>query len=71
MDDLESYSTEELRSLLEQLREEHRKLDGTISALELVQPRDQLKIIRSKKRKLTLKDYIAQIEDRLLPDIIA
>jgi hypothetical protein len=32
---------------------------------------DQLKISRLKKRKLQLKDEIARIEDRLLPDIIA
>lgn len=71
MDDLDRYSAEELKVLLEDLRREHRDLDGAISALETTQPSDQLRISRFKKRKLKLKDQIAQIEDRLLPDIIA
>ena len=32
---------------------------------------DQIQVKRLKKRKLMLKDQIAQIESRLLPDIIA
>jgi hypothetical protein len=32
---------------------------------------DQLQIARLKKRKLLLKDEIAQLEDQLIPDIIA
>jgi hypothetical protein len=32
---------------------------------------DQLLVKRLKKRKLVLKDRITQIEDKLLPDIIA
>ncbi|MEE1562855.1 MAG: DUF465 domain-containing protein, partial [Alphaproteobacteria bacterium] len=34
-------------------------------------PYDLLQIQRLKKRKLALKDEIAQIESKLLPDIIA
>ena len=34
-------------------------------------PADQLRLTRLKKRKLQLKDQISQIEDTLLPDIIA
>ena len=71
MDDLDGYSLEELSVRLEQLRIEHRDLDAAISAFESLQPTDQLKISRLKKRKLQLKDEIARIEDRLLPDIIA
>jgi hypothetical protein len=71
MDQLDGYTVQELRVRLEQLRLEHRDLDAAISAFESVQPLDQLKISRLKKRKLRLKDQIAQIEDRLLPDIIA
>jgi len=71
MDQLDGYTVQELRVRLEQLRLEHRDLDAAISAFESVQPLDQLKISRLKKRKLMLKDQIAQIEDRLLPDIIA
>ena len=32
---------------------------------------DQLQIARLKKKKLTLRDAIAKLEDRLTPDIIA
>jgi hypothetical protein len=32
---------------------------------------DQLQLSRMKKRKLQLKDLITQINDKLLPDIIA
>jgi hypothetical protein len=71
MDELDGYSLEQLRVRLEQLRIEHRDLDAAISAFESLQPMDQLKISRLKKRKLQLKDEIARIEDRLLPDIIA
>ena len=68
---LDDLSAEELRAELERLREEHSDLDGAICALETVRPDDQLAIGRLKKRKLKLKDQIAQIEDRLTPDIIA
>jgi hypothetical protein len=71
MDALDGYSVEQLRVRLEQLRVEHRDLDAAISAFESLQPTDQLKISRLKKRKLHLRDEIARIEDRLLPDIIA
>jgi hypothetical protein len=60
-----------LREKLAQLKQEHRDLDEAILALEAAQERDQLHITRLKKRKLVLKDEIAQLEDQLLPDIIA
>lgn len=56
---------------LEHLREEHRDLDSAIEALIQVGATDQLQIQRLKKRKLILRDKIAQIEDQLTPDIIA
>ncbi|MBM3507861.1 MAG: DUF465 domain-containing protein [Alphaproteobacteria bacterium] len=62
----------ELQRKLIELREEHRDLDQAIAAL--VEPGDlanQIRIQRLKKRKLALKDQIAQIESALLPDIIA
>ena len=61
----------ELRELLLKLRTEHRELDAEIVALELSAQPDQLQIKRLKKRKLTLKDQITSVEDRLTPDIIA
>ena len=62
---------EELRKRLELLRSEHGALDAAITALGEAGSTDQLQIARLKKRKLRLKDQIAQIEDVLLPDIIA
>jgi hypothetical protein len=60
-----------LRLKLAQLKQEHRDLDDTILALEGSAERDQLHLTRLKKKKLSLKDEIARIEDQLLPDIIA
>lgn len=60
-----------LRIELEVFRREHRDLDDAISALSDKGTADQLTLQRLKKRKLHLKDKIAQIEDRLTPDIIA
>ena len=61
----------ELKSELARLKEEHRDLDDAIDALENAASRDFLQIRQKKKKKLVLKDQISQIEDRLLPDIIA
>jgi hypothetical protein len=55
---------------LHELRSEHRDLDTVIARLESG-PTDQLHLQRLKKRKLKLKDEIAWLESRLLPDIIA
>jgi hypothetical protein len=62
---------EELRRQLAQLRQEHRDLDAAIEAMIESGAADTIRIQRLKKRKLVLKDRIAVIEDRLLPDIIA
>ena len=60
-----------LRKRLADLHSEHRDLDDVIARLEEAGPTDFLQIQRLKKRKLRLKDEMAQIESRLLPDIIA
>ena len=62
---------EEMRKRLDLGRVEHRDLDAAIDALTAAGSSDQLQIARLKKRKLKLKDQIAQIEDYLIPDIIA
>jgi hypothetical protein len=67
----ELITQDELRATLHDLREEHRALDGAISALQDQRPHDQLSIMRLKRRKLVLKDKIAWCEDLLTPDIIA
>ena len=64
-------SDEVLRIELEVFRRQHRDLDEAITALVEKATGDQLTIKRLKKQKLTLKDRIAQLEDRLTPDIIA
>jgi hypothetical protein len=55
---------------LHEMRSEHRDLDTVIARLS-DSLSDQLQVQRLKKRKLKLKDEIAWLESRLLPDIIA
>ncbi len=68
---MEMKTEDVLRVELEEFRREHRDLDEAIHALEHKGTADQLMLRRLKKQKLLLKDRISQIEDRLLPDIIA
>ena len=60
-----------LRVKLEVLRQEHRDLDDAIAALQERGAADMLTVKRLKKQKLALKDRITQLQDRILPDIIA
>ena len=53
------------------LRAEHRRLDMMIEQLRADPEADQLEIARLKKRKLRLRDEIAIVADRCIPDIIA
>jgi hypothetical protein len=55
---------------LHELRSEHRDLDTVIARLE-GHIADLLQLQRLKKRKLKLKDEIAWLESRLVPDISA
>jgi hypothetical protein len=55
---------------LHEMRSEHRDLDTVIARLS-DSLTDQLQVQRLKKRKLKLKDEIAWLESRLLPDITA
>ena len=61
----------EIRRELAELRQEHRDLDLAIAAMIESGGVDTIRIQRMKKRKLALKDRIAALEDRWLPDIIA
>ena len=56
---------------LESLKIEHRDLDDAIARMEQGPYVDQLQLRRLKKRKLQLKDFIALIESRLIPDLDA
>ncbi len=65
---------DEERTLVEKLkalRVEHRDLDDAIERMEQGPYVDQLRLRRLKKRKLQLKDFIALIESRLIPDLDA
>jgi hypothetical protein len=59
------------RAKLAQLQQEHRDLDSAIEAMLQTGKGDQLALSRLKKRKLQLKDEITEINNSLLPDIIA
>ncbi len=58
-----------LRAKLAELIQAHRDMDAAIDALR--GSSDMLQLSRLKKRKLHLKDEIASIHNKLLPDIIA
>ncbi|HYH41290.1 MAG TPA: YdcH family protein [Burkholderiales bacterium] len=62
---------EGLKQRIDQLHLEHRDLDDVISRLCGNPIQDQLQLQRLKKRKLHLKDQIAQLERQLTPDIPA
>ena len=59
------------RAKLTQLTQEHRDLDAAIEAMVLLGSPDLMALARLKKRKLQLKDEITEINNGLLPDIIA
>jgi len=52
-------------------RQEHADLDAAIHTLVQSKMVDRMLLQRLKKRKLSLKDRIVQLENILLPDIIA
>ncbi|MEO7063182.1 MAG: DUF465 domain-containing protein [Dokdonella sp.] len=60
--------SETVRKLTE-LKLEHRDLDVAIAALPVGPGCDELQLTRMKKRKLRLKDMIAYLEDKLIPDL--
>ena len=62
---------EEIRRKLAELTTEHRDLDDVIARMANDPFMDQLRLQRLKKRKLMLKDQIANLENQLIPDIIA
>jgi len=60
-----------IQNQITMMESEHRDLDSVIERLGEVLPFDQLKLQRLKKRKLVLKDEMAKLRSRILPDIIA
>ncbi len=68
---MKSDDTSEVKQLLAELREEHRDLDQAINRMAADPWQDQLRLRRLKKRKLKLKDWIARLESKLIPDLDA
>ena len=74
MDDNNDDNFETQEKILQQIaimESEHSDLDAVIERLGEHLPFEQLKLQRLKKRKLVLKDEMAKLRSRILPDIIA
>jgi len=56
---------------LEELQEQHRKLDTEIDELNKNSWENEFSVARLKKQKLRLRDQIYQIEIQLYPDMPA
>ena len=61
----------EIARQLAELRLEHRDLDAAIAELSVNIRTDELALRRLKKRKLKIKDMIAWLENKLIPDLDA
>jgi hypothetical protein len=61
----------QIRQHLLELKLEHSDLDDAIEHLSQSGTFEELKLKRLKKRKLQLKDQIARLEDKLIPDMLA
>ena len=68
--DMSEQEKAEIRLEFARLKQEHADFDAAINAM-IETGCDPLQVQRMKKKKLVLKDKIAQIEDRIIPDIIA
>lgn len=68
---LDKNEIEAYKVKLGELRIEHRDLDDVIARLSRDPHVDQLQLRRLKKRKLQLKDMIARLESKIIPDIDA
>ena len=70
MEQVSDQDQAEIRLEYARLKQEHADFDAAINAMMTVGC-DPLQIQRMKKKKLTLKDRLKQVEDRIIPDIIA
>ena len=70
-DDPTPANDDALRTQMFELRQQHEDLDAAVAALAAQPQPDQLRLARLKKQKLMLRDKIADLEDRMTPDIIA
>jgi len=60
----------EVRLEFAKVKQEHTDFDAAINAM-IAMGCDPLQVQRMKKKKLALKDKLQQLEDRIIPDIIA
>ncbi|MBP0437965.1 YdcH family protein [Tianweitania sediminis] len=60
----------EIRLEYARIRQEHADFDAAINAM-IATGCDPLQIQRMKKKKLALKDRLSEVEDKIIPDIIA
>jgi len=67
----ETPETGSLTAVMAEMKLRHRELDRQIRLLEDNPFADQLAIRRMKKEKLRLKDQIALLRTRLIPDLDA
>lgn len=68
---MDEHEAAQLRERLQTLVSEHRDLDDVITRLSSDPTVDQLQLTRMKKRKLQLKDMIARLRSKLIPDMEA
>jgi hypothetical protein len=68
---MQSQDPKSIPQVLAELRLEHRDLDNVVAQLVATGCRDELQLTRLKKRKLLLKDAIARLESKLIPDLDA
>lgn len=61
----------QIRNRLAEIKLEHSDLDQIIERLSRDTTVEELQVKRLKKRKLYLKDQIANLENELIPDILA
>lgn len=62
---------DDLEARRAELAMRHRDLDAAIAALVEAPLPDQLRLARMKRQKLALRDQIAWLEAKAIPDIIA
>jgi hypothetical protein len=60
----------EVRLALARVKQDHNDFNAAIDAM-IAMGCDPIQIQRMKKKKLTLKDRMTQLEDQVLPDIMA
>ena len=62
---------EQVKDHLVELKLEHNDLDQLIGRLTRDKTIEELQVKRLKKRKLYVKDQISNLENELIPDILA